>query len=302
MPHILLLSSAEIDENIALNDDVVTKLNARLGEACTVEWQNYHNIGLELSRNQLRAFIVSDGRDLSEFATVYFKSIFRYHEQATAIAETLDFMHVPFVGKELRHYIPAYKLSQMARLAKGNVTIPHTLYLPLEHYVPNYDMVVKKLGVPFIFKAINGSTGDDNYLVKDKAQLETIAAKTTGMHFIAQKFVPNESDLRVLIVGGRIGMVIERKRADDSTHLNNTSKGATAHLLPLETLDPALQELGLRAAEIMERDVAGVDVMLEKGSGVPYVLEVNASPQITSGSFEAEKLDLYTEYFKGLVG
>jgi D-alanine-D-alanine ligase-like ATP-grasp enzyme len=79
--------------------------------------------------------------------------------------------------------------------------------------------------------------------------------------------------------------------------LNNTSKGATARLLTPDMLTEQHQTIVLAAANVMKRDVAGVDLMLDSETGEPYVLEVNASPQIGSGAYEEEKLAVYTSYF-----
>ena len=300
---ILILSSAEIDENIAINDAFVNDLNQLLvTDNVVLEWHNYHDVSLELASGEMSAHLVSSGASLLDFDAVYFKSYFRYHEQATSIAEYLQFHNIPFVGSELKQYIAAYKLSQMARLARKDVTIPRTVYFSTRHYVDNYDTLTSKLGERFIFKAINGSTGDDNYLVKSKQQLEEIVALNADMQFIAQEFIPNESDLRLIILNDRLRLIIERRRADDSTHLNNTSQGADATLVDMESFDQLVIEIALRSAEIMGRDVAGVDIMLETGTGKPYVLEVNASPQIASGSFEQEKRALYRDYFKEILG
>lgn len=300
---ILILSSAEIDENIAINDAFVNDLNELLTtDNVTLEWHNYHDVTLELASGEMSAHIVSTGESLLDFDAVYFKSYFRYHEQAASIAEYLQFNNIPFVGSELRHYIAAYKLTQMARLARKDVMIPRTLYFSTRHYVAHHDQIVAKLGERFIFKAINGSTGDDNYLVTSKQQLEEIVANNEEMYFIAQEFIPNESDLRLIVLNDRLRLIIERRRADDSTHLNNTSQGAEASLVDMESFDQLTIEIALRSAEIMGRDVAGVDIMLESGTGKPYVLEVNASPQIASGSFEQEKRALYRDYFKEVLG
>ncbi len=300
--NILMLSSAEAEDTRVINDAFVASLNGVLSaDHITVTWHNYHNIGMSLNEQGLTSFIISPWQSLMTFDAVYFKSYFRYHEQATAIMESLQAHDVPFVGSELREYIPAYKLSQMARLAKAGIAIPKTIYLPIEHYLPHYDYLVKELGERFIFKAIDGSTGDDNFLVRSKDQLEKIVTELPELQFIAQAFVPNDSDLRVLIVGGEPKLIIKRSRLNDDTHLNNTSQGASAELLDIMAFDDAVKALALKAAEIMKRDVAGVDIMLETGTGKPFVLEVNASPQIASGAFEAEKLAVYTQYLKGLV-
>lgn len=301
LPALLLISSGDTKHTIDINDSFVDALGKRLEGICTIEWQNYHNIGLEIAPRRIDAFLVSNMRPLSAFKAVYFKSYFRYHEQATAIAEALEAHGIFFVGNELRQYIPAYKLSQMARLSRAGLPLPRTLYLPQEHYVSNFPYIVANYGLPFIFKAVDGATGDDNYLVGSEAQLKQLVRQYPERHFIVQNFIQNDGDLRILIVGGEIRLIIERRRSSGATHLNNTSKGAAARLIPIEEFDQSLQKLSLAAGKIMGRDVAGVDLMLEADTGNPYILEVNASPQIGSGAFEEEKLAIYADFFTGMA-
>lgn len=302
LPVILILSSAEEAETRVINDDFVAALNQQLGGVCHIIWRNYHEVGLEFATDSIRAFLLEDGTDLNQFAHVYIKSYFRFQEQASAIMEYLSQHDVPATGKELKSYIPATKLTQLARLSRAGLPIPKTLYMSTGKFPEQYETLVRELGVKFIFKAIDGSTGEDNYLIKSKQELDAVVAENSKMHFIAQAFVPNDSDMRVLIVGGKIRLVIDRRRADDTTHLNNTSQGASATMISLDTLSSELQALSLKAAEVMGREVAGVDLMLEKGNGQPFILEVNASPQIASGAFMDEKLAIYKDYFTEISG
>lgn len=297
---ILILSSAEDDELRAINDAFVAKLNKILGNNTKLEWHHYSEVGLEIKGDKLDAYLVNTGEGLNVYSAVYFKSYFRYPEQAAAIAEVLAEKGIKFVSSELEHYLPLTKLTQLARLSRARLPIPDTIYLPLKYFLKNYDKLCQTLGVPFIFKAIDGSTGRDNYLVDSKSQLAEIVAQNPDKNFIAQAFIQNDSDLRLLVVGGKIRLVIERRRHGDTTHLNNTSKGAKASLLPLSQVGNGTQALALRAAKLMRREVAGVDIILENGSGTPYILEVNASPQIGSGAYQAEKLQIYAEYFANL--
>jgi glutathione synthase/RimK-type ligase-like ATP-grasp enzyme len=301
VPSILILSSTEAAYGAVINDKFVQQLNVRLHSICTLEWQNYHNIRLDIAPKLLKVSITSDGRDISLFKAVYFKSYFRFAEQATAIAEILEDKQVTFIGNELRSYIPAAKLSQLVRLSRNGIKVPTTIYMSPEHYEGHYEELKTKLGEHFIFKVIDGAGGNDNHLVTSRSQLKSIVAVNKDKFFLAQAFIPNDSDLRVIVIAGQINLVIERRRLDNTTHLNNTSRGAGARLLPVEELSPALKDLALRATAIMKRDTAGVDIMLEKSTNTPYVLEVNASPQIASGAFIEEKLDVYTKYFRELA-
>ena len=121
------------------------------------------------------------------------------------------------------------------------------------------------------------------------------------MEFVGQSFIANSGDLRVLVINKSIKLIIGRTRKDDTTHLNNTSQGADARLLDISELSVEAQEMSLKAASVMGREIAGVDVMFEKDTEKPYILEVNASPQVGSGAFTDEKLTVYNEFFKEVL-
>lgn len=297
---VIFLSSAETPETRQINDDFVSKLNS-ITQSVEFSWTNYHDLGIEITTDSIRVYLLSTGEELSAYNLVYFKSYFRYQEQAAAVAEYLRSKKRVYIGAELAEYIPAYKLTQLARLSRHGVSIPDTIYLSPEHVLGRYDEIVEKLGVPFIFKDFSGSTGDDNYLIKNRAQLEEVLTNSPSVQFIAQNFIANSGDLRVIVMSGSIEMVIERRRSDDSTHLNNTSKGANSTLLSPTSLDESVSTVALKAASAMKRDVAGVDVMLEDGTATPYVLEVNASPQLGSGAYIDEKAETVIRYCERIL-
>lgn len=295
MKHVLFLSSAEEEQTRRINDDLVASLNATAKDI-SFSWANYHDICFSIIDGEVAVEQISTGRKLDTFDLIYFKSYFRYHEQAVSIAEFLRKKRVRYIGAELDKYIPAYKLSQMVRLAISGVRVPDTIYLSTRHYSDHYDMIVSKIGTPFILKDANGSTGDNNHLIRSKGQLDEVVVNDAGLHFLAQKFIRNSGDLRVIVLSGQIDLVIERKRLDDSTHLNNTSQGASAKLIRIESLSSSVSDIALKAAEVTGRDVAGVDVMIEDETGIPYILEVNASPQVGSGAYTDEKIAMLVRY------
>lgn len=300
-PRVLILSSAEGVDTMALNDKLVQGLNERIGDEVSVEWHNYHDIEMEIAPGKLEVILHSSKTPLSEFDFVYIKSYFRYSELAGAIVSYLDSTNTKFVCTELRDHLPLTKLTQLVRMSLHNVPIAKTIFMLSREFSASYDDVVSRLGTPFIFKSIDGSTGEENFLIRSEDELKAALAEFPKLHFIAQAFIENDSDLRVLVVDKKIQLVIKRQRTDNSSHLNNTSQGAAASLVPLNELTPEHQAISLKAAEIMGRETAGVDLLFELGTGAPFILEVNASPQITSGAFEQEKLAIFSDYFKEVV-
>lgn len=278
----------------------VAEQNRRLRGVACVELRSYSDICLEFAAGSCKAFVRPTGESLDVFRFVHFRGYFNCHEQAAAIAAFLDHARIPFVCGELRHYMAMTKLTQLARLAPAGLPIPHTLYMDAQHYAGSYGQLSAALGTPFIFKAIGSDCGKNNYLIHSRHDLAAALAPDASLQFIAQTYIANDSDLRVLIVGGRVQLLIRRERTIHP-HLNNTSQGGRATLVPVDELEPEYQRLALRAAALMHREVAGVDLMFESGTGRPYVLEVNASPQIASGAFIGAKADVYSNYFRNMV-
>lgn len=297
---ILILASAEDAESTQINDDFVASVQAGVGDDVQLEWHNYRDVCIWFDVGTIEVSLLSSGESLSVFDFVYIKSFFRYSEYAAAIAAYLDELQIPYVCTELRNHIALSKVTQFVRLSQAGIPIAKTLLMHSTNYTNHFDALVERLGVPFIFKSTDGSGGDENYLINSRSELEAAVTAYPSLHFVAQSFIANDSDLRVLIVGSKIELIIKRTRAGDS-HLNNTSQGGAAELVSVESLPEAHHQIALRAAEAMGREVAGVDLMFESGSGNPYVLEVNASPQIGSGAFMKEKTAIYCNYFKNMV-
>lgn len=296
-----MVSSAEQPGPRAQSEAFVAKINGALHGVGHVEWHNYRDIAMEFGKNRLTAYLVPGGDELDKFAFVYFKSYFRFHEQAAAIAEYLDEKRIPFLSSELRHYISLSKLTQMARLARAGLPIPDTIFMPTSRIAETYSYVRDILGLPFILKAIDGYGGRYNYLIQSKVQLQKVLQTTPEKAFITQHFIENTYDLRVLIVGGKIALVIKRARRSSATHVNNVSQGAQVKLLDVGVLSPAVRKLAIRATRIIGRENAGVDLLFDNASGEPVVLEVNADPQIASGAFVNEKLQVYSNIFRNML-
>lgn len=298
---IAVFSTADDTTRKQYNQTFVSELNTRLqSDDIVVEWFHYHDVRIDFAPGSVDVRILRTGEQLAAYDFILFKSYKRYAEQATTIAAYLDETNVPYVCSELRSYLPTSKLTEAVRLARHNLPIAQTLYMAKKAFLLHYDEVVETLGVPFIFKTIDGKGGSDNYLIHDRAELEECLQHAQSEEWIAQRFIENEYDLRILVVGKEIRLVIERRRGE-GTHLNNTSQGAQATLLEPAALPEKEAQLALEAAAVMGREIAGVDLMYETGTGRPIILEVNASPQVATGAFTDEKLGVYCEYFKNVL-
>ena len=151
-----------------------------------------------------------------------------------------------------------------------------------------------------VVKDKHGGHGNDNYFVQDSAELATILAKNPQIRFIAQEFIPNDRDYRILLAGSQ-ALIIER-RGQAGSHLNNTSQGGTATLIDPDDFPAELVEAARAYATWCQYEIAGVDVVMNVETGKYYFLEINSQPQIVTGAFVPEKQQLIGQYLRQLLG
>lgn len=297
MKTVVILSSAESPQDRHILNGFTSKLQGTLGDDIVLHAFHYRDIGWRLD-NGASIVHVPTGTDISRTDFVWFKSYVRYEEEAVAIAHLLGQLGISFASSELLGTISTSKLTQYARLWAGGLPIPRTAYMPLRFLKKEFANLQKIFGEKLIIKAADGKRGDDNYCITTPIEVHKIIRKHKDQNFVIQEFIPNEADYRVLIVGNEIKLVIKRRRTDNSTHLNNTSRGANAQLVEVTELSRRDQALCIDAAQTMKREVAGVDLMYDAQTNKPYILEVNSGPQVGSGAFTEEKLVIFTEYLK----
>lgn len=235
--------------------------------------------------------ITISGRNIDEYDAIvfteWFKASLYYEDIVFALASYAQAKGMQYYNTEAIARSKS-KLSEYVLFALNDLPYPKTVYA--RNPATLLEQAKKQLAYPFIVKTTVGSRGDANYLVTNETVEQELLEDMIAFDrpFCAQEFIPNEGDLRVLVFNNQIAMAIYRQ-AQAGTHLNNTSQGSTATLYDLASLPEDAERIILTAAKSVRRQICGVDIMFSK-EGLPYLLEVNNMPQLTTGSFVAEKM------------
>ncbi|MCA9325136.1 ATP-grasp domain-containing protein [Candidatus Saccharibacteria bacterium] len=264
----------------------LTNLNAEVSIAALDELIHV------IDATEHRIYIASTNRDVAEFDFVWLRGRFvPIMNEIAIVAEYLQRKEVKFANESYAHREAFGKCAQMHTLAHLNLPLPKTVYCFGEAAKTAF---MKHLPFPMIVKNDHGGHGEKNYLVHSEAELEEILATNQDTKFVAQEFIPNDADFRILIAGQK-QMIIRRQGSADS-HLNNTSAGASASLVNEDDFDPAIVAEARKFAAALYYDMSGVDVMFHKETGNHYFLEANSQPQIISGAFVDKKQQLLADY------
>lgn len=218
-----------------------------------------------------------NGRDLSEFDLIYLAAGVESKKRLEWFA-ACEYINKKFGTKIVNqavidtrlNYIPVQDWS-FIKLAQNGIAQPKT------YSVFNGDSlneIVNEFGFPLIVKNSDTHQGKGIKLIKSKSDLEKIAYSD---NVLFRKFIPNNGDIRILTVDGEaIGAMKRIPKTGDFR--SNISAGGRGDNLDLTNYSN-IKEIAEKSARACGLDIAGVDVIIDKTTGKPYVLEVNVGPQ-----------------------
>jgi len=297
--HKLLIVSAKVTPSVAK----FSKKVEAFGKNLEVHHTDYSDFVIRFTDGVMSVRLQSTGEDLAMYDIVHFKTS-ETRDITASLAHYCINNGTKILDPIIQHFPTTSKLYEYTILANNGIRIPDSVFVTARALKGHYRTIAQDLGVPFVLKGIHVSKGEHNYLIKDEKSF-TKALKQADdeqVYLIGQKFIPNESDYRVLIFGQAIELVIERIKAGKDTHLNNTSKGGSAILHEVTDLPSDVRYDSLRAAALLGRDVAGVDMMQGSEDGLWYCLEVNDGPQIASGAYVEEKEKAFAQFINRKLG
>ncbi len=233
------------------------------------------------------------GDDIAGYDLVVFRTVGTYKKEAVAVAKYCQERGVKYIDSMI-HTVGAVddenKLAEIIVLCMEGIPVPDTFYGSWEHS----DKWMLTTEYPLVLKAIDGKKGRNNYFAESVGALEGILHEAGDMRMLVQRYIPNNEDYRVLVLGYKDVVVTKRVRRDKNTHLNNVSLGGEEILVQDYTGLELVIDVAIRAAKILAIEIAGVDVVVDKDTGLPYVMEVNRAPELTLD-------DELTAYAKAIV-
>lgn len=209
--------------------------------------------------------------DLKDFDLVYIRDFQGYEFERNAIAYYLDQMGTKFLNSDIIRFQHISKLTQYMAFSLNSVAIPRTIFAKDQMLL---DAVSEEFTFPMILKSITGNSGNDNFMINDINDLKRKLATYKNVKFIAQEFIPNEGDLRMIVLGDKVECIYSRVR-QSGDHRNNVSQGGDKTYLSLDTVDASYKDMAIHAAKVVGRDICGVDVMINNETENAVVLEAN---------------------------
>jgi glutathione synthase/RimK-type ligase-like ATP-grasp enzyme len=210
-------------------------------------------------------------------------------------------LHTNFGSDVVHHLAQNIKCKRfLNKLAFNHILIGNKQYQQEQVAILNPSIVIKtynkktinqSISMPVIAKPTDGSCGKGIVLLSD---IESVLK--TPDNYIFQPFIKNDGDWRVIVIGGKSVSAIKRL-GNTNKVTNNLATGSFA----LKENDPQILEsiykVAESAANSLNFDYVGIDVIKDINTGQYYFLESNERPtfetsQILTGVNIAQKIIL----------
>lgn len=226
----------------------------------TSEKPTIHYGDKEFNKNDFDAVIPRIGASVSFYGT--------------AIVRQFEIMGVYSVNESVAITRSRDKLRSLQLLSRKGLGMPTTAFA---HSVKDVDAVIAEVGgAPLVIKLLEGTQGKGVVLAETQQEAASViqAFMRIKANILVQEFIKEAggTDLRCLIVGGKVIAAMERK-APPGEFRSNLHRGGTARIVKLL---PAERKTAVKAATALGLNVCGVDLLRsERGA---LVIEVNSSP------------------------
>lgn len=286
----LVLNGEGLGEDVDLASEL-------LAAGVEVVFRSIEELAIDITPRGVHIRETVSGRDLAEFGLV---QVFAYHRPTAtllnALAEYLSARGVRTVN--VAGIGAPTKLFKYVRLANRGLSIPSTVYMPLQLLPGAYHDLATQLDLPFVLKSATGGRGGRTSLVgSEEAFTEKLrdAERTRG--FLAQELVPPDGSYFLLVLGGHVSFVLQHRSIGGGDLLAKLG-WEDAALIDPQRLDPKARETAVQAATSLGYDIAGVHLVRHWTTGQWCVLDVSPNPPIGSGGYTADKVSAYSAYLK----
>ena len=220
--------------------------------------------------------------DVSAFSFVWISSGWDHRDLAYALRLYLESTRTPHSYTEQS---PS-KITDCVLFALRDLPIPDTVYVNRLNVEKNTPLIKDVCGYPLIIKDTMGSRGKNlAYVASEADLLEKMSVLPTDKNFLFQRYIPHDCVWGVMVANGLV-VAGSQNHPSAEEFRSNLCLGGEEVFIEVSAIPQAISEIAIKASAHLGLGWSRADIIVDKRTGLPYLLEVNRNPGITSGSDE----------------
>jgi glutathione synthase/RimK-type ligase-like ATP-grasp enzyme len=267
----------------------IKKIEEKLPENVEIVKGSFSNIEFRFN-HKLR--ILHKGKDLKTFDFIWLTSLFNTRGISHAISAYLDYHEVAHT--RINYGRGTSKIVDLTKAELNGIPIPNTFFQTNSETIEKkLDVIIKLCHFPLIIKDTKGCRGRNSCLVHTKKELvDSIKEFPSHKHFILQEFIPNDFDWGLLVANGKV-LAAEKSFRKEGEFRNNACFGAKENFIDSSKVSKELKNIAIKMSRILKLEWGRADIVIDKYTKEPYLLEFNRFPGMTAGSPEESAFSHY---------
>jgi len=229
-----------------------------------------------------RVQLLHKGVDLKDFSSVWLSSFWGSRDLAYAVKLYLDHFGTPHAYIEKS----TSKVSDQVKFTLNSILVPDTFFINTHNISDYIEKIEEVCSYPLVIKDTKGTRGKYSAYIENRNELlSKYSELPKHRKYLFQKFIPNEYDWGILVANGKV-VSAEKSYPKNGEFRNNACNGAKEVFVETKYIPKSIQEMASKASETLSLSWSRVDIIVDKNTDIPYMLEVNRFPGITSGTSE----------------
>jgi glutathione synthase/RimK-type ligase-like ATP-grasp enzyme len=270
-------------DNIGPKAEYLSEFLAKnVGEGNQIVAARFADLVFEINGSSIK--ILVDDIDIKEFQLVYLRRAdHKMFALAGTLALCLDKLNIKYFDTKFKEIGAAGdKFTSFVKLSLANLPTIPTFFCLGDRVNLIEDRVISKLGYPVIAKEMVSQHGQGIFVLRDKKDFEKLPREEGDKvhQYLLQKYVEIEKEYRLLVLGDKVVSAQIMKR--DLTGFNAKVDMEKEEIFEsVANIPDEMKKIAVEGARVLDIQVAGADLFIEKGSGKIGLLEINRGPGFT---------------------
>lgn len=274
-------------------------ISQRLGDGIQLEMARFSDLYFEVWGENV--IVEVNQVPITDYSLVYIRRAGdKYSVTAATLALCLNKLKIKYMDSAWIEIGPlGSKYTSLVKLSLAGFPVFPSIYANQSTIGVYPAKIAGRLGLPLVAKELSMQRGKGVYLIKkteDFKSLPLIDKHGGGNHFLFQKFIDIEREYRLLVLGERVRVWEEKIIAETEEFRHNVALGAIEKFMPIAKLSAEMEKIAVGGAKVLNLQIAGVDIAVEKKTGKIYLIEINRGPGFTYDTGISPEMDELAGY------
>lgn len=240
----------------------------------------YSNIKIIFQKGHTQ--VLHKRKEVKDHSFVWLSSGWNNRDIAYAMRLHLEAAKTPHTYVEKN----SSKITDYMLFGINGLPISDTIFINHSNIKEEVSLIKRICGFPVIVKDIRGCQGKYSRLAfSEEDLLEKTKNLPKSRKFLFQKYIPNDYDWGVMVVNG-VAVSAEKSYPAAGEFRNNACNGARECFVDIKKVPENIKKIAVKANDVLGLSWSRADIIVDRQTKLPYLLEVNRYPGVTPGSSE----------------